>query len=279
MKKFAITALFTLSFLISFASADLSTFRGVWANDSAEAVITNEVCIYYAKIDSTMQAVLEIPSRNFYHQTVFEKDGTVSFSTPHNPLQLELKNGNLSVGGEQLKKIEDVDIVSPYEMARCNSRFDVGKCLQEWRLGGRYGIFDNMPYCEINTNRHMFIYMVNADMVYIRAAACRNNNSGTLFFQNIRMMKNRNTGEYTMFMMPHNFSFTSNDLEIDNSKFTPDTCTFSPDGAIYWSLISFTPDNILINGCGETYQVPRPTEDTPMQEWIRYVPYNSNPFK
>lgn len=82
-----------------------------------------------------------------------------------------------------------------------------------------------------------------------------------------------------MFMMPHNFSFTSNDLEIDNSKFTPDTCTFSPDGAIYWSLISFTPDNILINGCGETYQVPRPTEDTPMQEWIRYVPYNSNPFK
>lgn len=46
----------------------------------------------------------------------------------------------------------------------------------------------------------MFVYMVNPSMIYIRAAATRNNNFGTLFFQNIRMMKNNNTGEYTMYI-------------------------------------------------------------------------------
>lgn len=39
-----------------------------------------------------------------------------------------------------------------------------------------------MIYCEVNTNRHMFVYMINPSMVYIRAAA-RSNNKGTLFFR------------------------------------------------------------------------------------------------
>lgn len=120
----------------------------------------------------------------------------------------------------------------------------------------------------------MFVYMINPSMVYIRAAATRNNNNGTLFFQNIRMMKNQNTGEYTLSIVPHNLDIARNDLEIDNSKFSPDKCTFNPDGGIYWSLISFSPDLILLNGCGETYQVERPTKDTLLNEWIKYNPYD-----
>lgn len=112
-------------------------------------------------------------------------------------------------------------------------------------------------------------------MVYIRAAATRNNNAGTLFFQNIRMMKNQNTGEYTMAIEPDNFRVANDDLEIDNSKFNPDACTFSQDGGIYWSLISYTPDQILLNGCGETYNFDRPEIDSPLDEWIKYEPYSS----
>lgn len=109
-------------------------------------------------------------------------------------------------------------------------------------------------------------------MAYIRAAAARNNNNGTLFFQNIRMMKNKNTEEYTMYIEPNNFTFSRNDLRIDDSKFQPDSCTFNPDGGIYWSLISFEPDLILLNGCGETYQVKRHPVESGM-EYFEYVPY------
>lgn len=275
MKKLAALLFFAMTFPMSFAGTSLSSAKGVWANNNAEAVITDSVCIYYAKVDSTMQATFEIPSSNIFHRTTFAKEGSVTFSTLQTPMELEIKDGNLIIGGEQLKKVEDIEIVAPYEMTGCDYTSDVGRCLQEWQLGAKYGFQDGNPYCEINTNRHMFVYMVvDSSMVYIRAAAARNNNSGTLFFQNIRMMKNLNTGEYTMRIKPNNFNLAKNDLEIDNSKFVPGKCTFSPDGGIYWSLISFKPDEILLNGCGETYRIQRPTIDAPINEWIKYKPYD-----
>lgn len=273
MKKIAILVFLVTSFMTMFGNVSLPSVRGVWANDDSEVVITDEVCIYYAKVDSTMQAILEVPSLSLSHKTVFEKDGSVTTSRMQTPLEIEIENGNLVIGGERMHKVEDIDIVAPYEMSECKDKSDVGKCLQEWRLGVKFILQEGEPFCEINTNRHLFIYMVNPSMVYIRAAATRNNNEGTLFFQNIRMMKNQNTGEYTMSIIPDNFNIAKSDLEIDNSKFNPKACYFSEDGGIYWSLISFSPDLILLNGCGETYQVRRPAKDAPIDEWIRYKAY------
>ncbi len=272
MKKILLLLSGMFSVLLSSAATGLGAYRGVWASDNAEAVIIDSVCIVYFQVDSTMQAVLQMPG--VVHRTVFSPDGSVTFQrSDDNPLEIS-KNGELlSISGLKLRKVEDIDIVPPYVMSQCLSRFDVGKCLQEWRLGARYAVTGDMPYCEINTNRHMFIYMINQSMVYIRAAATRNNDNGTLFFQNIRMMKNMNTGEYTMNILPNNSRIARSPLEIDNSKFQPNSCTFSPDGGIYWSLISFEPDLIYINGCGETYRVPRPTLDSDIKEWIRYSPY------
>ncbi len=274
MKRSTLLFLFAMSFMIAFADQKLSSFKGVWANDNGEAVITDEVCIFYEKRDDTMRAFLEIPSCNIFHTTTFNNVGEVKSSVFQNPLELKLDDGHLIISGQKMKKIEELEIVSPYKMTKCDQASDVGKCLQEWRLGVRFDMQNDMPYCEINTNRHMFVYLVNNSMVYIRAAATRNNDQGTLFFQNIRMMKNNNTGEYTMIIIPDNLNFAESNLEIDNSKFNPTACTFSPDGGIYWSLISFTPDLILLNGCGETYQVPRPTKETPIKEWIKFHPYN-----
>lgn len=107
-------------------------------------------------------------------------------------------------------------------------------------------------------------------MIYIRAAATANNNNGTLFFQNIRMMRNDNTGEITSYIEPDNYNIAANNLNIDNSKFNPDACVFSPDGGIYWSFISFTPDQIQLNGCGETYYIKRTDQ---FDEYFKYIPY------
>lgn len=277
MKKISLVIVFALSFMLSHANVTLSSIKGVWASNNAEAVITDSVCILFAQIDSTMQATLEIPSAGICHQTVFQKNGEVTTSHLTGPLEIKAVDDAIEICGNRLKKIEDIEIVAPYDMSECKNKLDVEKCLQEWRLGAQYGIQGDMPYCEINTNRHMFVYLVNPSMVYIRAAATRNNCNGTLFFQNIRMMKNNNTGEYTMSILPNNFSFTKNDIEIDNSKFNPNACTFDTNGGIYWSLISYTPDMILLNGCGETYQVARPEINAPLNEWIKYNPYNDNP--
>jgi len=277
MKKFLSLAIFGLTAVLAYATNDYSSYKGVWANDLAEAVVTDSVCLFYEQVDSTMQATLEIAAAKISHRTIFAHNGSVSTVDNPGQLQIELSDGKLTINGKQLEKVEDIETTAPYQMSECVSKFDVGKCLQEWRLGCTYTIQDGVPCCEINTNRHMFVYLTTASMVYIRAAATRNNNHGTLFFQNIRMMKNHNTGEYTMTIHPDNKNIAMNDLEIDNSKFQPNSCTFNHDGGIYWSLISFKPDEILINGCGETYQVHRPSIDSHKSEWIKYAPY-SNTF-
>lgn len=273
MKHFLGALIFLGAACSASASSGFSPYKGVWSNDKAEAVLTDSICILYYQADSTMQAILAVPSAGISSKTIFKKDGTVTTSSDAAPLQISATDGLLSINGHALKKVEEIKIVQPYEKEQCKSKFNVGKCLQEWRLGAGYGLSDDMTYCEVNTNRHMFVYMVSPAMVYIRAAATRNNNNGTLFFQNIRMMKNQNTNEYTMQIEPDNFNITRNDLEIDNSKFQPNTCTFNPDGGIYWSLISFEPDLILLNGCGETYEVKRPALESDY-EWIEYVPYS-----
>lgn len=273
MKRFIFFTLLLVWYCSASARTNLSSVKGVWSNDNAEAVITDSICIFYCQDGGSMQAILEIPSAGYSSKTVFAKDGTVTTTSGSSLLEIAKSNGAIVILGQSLKKVEDIKTVKPYEMPRCKSKFDVGKCLQMWRLGAGYGISPDMTYCEVNTNRHMFVYMVNQSMTYIRAAATRNNNNGTLFFQNIRMMKNNNTGEFTMYIQPHNYNFTRDDIEIDNSKFQPNSCTFDPDGGIYWSFISSEPDLILINGCGETYRVIRPELD-PTNEYFEYVPYS-----
>lgn len=275
MKRLLLILVFAVTFCLANASSDFSAYLGVWSSDTAEAVLTDSICIFYYKSDSTMQAVLEIPVIGLASKTIFKKDGTVTTLPAGAPLSITAENGTLKIDGHILKKVEELNTVKPYDMPQCKSKDDVGRCLQQWRLGAKCGISYGMIYCEINTNRHMFVYMINPSIVYIRAAAARNNNNGTLFFQNIRMMKNHNTGEYTMYIAPDNYEVSRKDLEIDNTKFQPNTCTFNPDGGIYWSFISFEPDQILLNGCGETYQVNRPLTDTDM-EYIEFAPYSED---
>lgn len=275
MRKLLFFALLLAVYCSTNASTDFSSLKGVWSSDNAEAVITDSICIFFCQDDSVMTAVLEIPAAGISSKTVFTQGGTVATTSGNSPLDMRISNGEIAICGYSLKKVEDVKTVKPYEMPQCDFKFDVGKCLQLWRLGAGCSLSDGMVYCEVNTNRHMFVYMVDSSMTYIRAAATRNSNLGTLFFQNIRMMKNNNTGEYTMSIHPHNYTFTRDDVEIDNSKFQPDACTFDPSGGIYWSFISSEPDLILLNGCGETYQVKRHEID-PTMEYFEYVPYSKN---
>lgn len=271
---------FLLAFVIhsiSFAS-DFSKYRGVWASNDAEAVVTDSVCIFFEKTPTGLRAFLNVPTRDIYSCTTY-KDSTFVVETTA-PLILidEVRTINgaavktLRIGDKVMSMVEEITTCKPYEKSCANSRSDIGKCLQEWRLGAKFGKDGDIFMCEVNTNRHMFVYMVNTRMIYIRAAATANNNNGTLFFQNIRMMRNSNTGEITSYIEPENYNIAANDLMIDNSKFNPNACVFNPDGGIYWSLISFTADQIQINGCGETYYINRIDQ---FEEYFKYIPYET----
>lgn len=271
---------FLLALVIQSASFanDFSKYSGVWASNDAEAVVTDSVCMFFENTPTGLRAFLNIPTQDIYSCTTYKDSAFLVETTKPLILTDEVKTVNgvavktLRIGDKVMSKVEDIITCKPYEKSIAKSKLDIGKCLQEWRLGAKFGKDGDVFMCELNTNRHMFIYLINSNMTYIRAAATANNNNGTLFFQNIRMMRNNNTGEMTSYMAPDNYNIAANDLKIDDSKFNPNACVFNPDGGIYWSFISFTPDQIKINGCGEIYYINRIDQ---FEEYFKYIPYES----
>lgn len=278
MKKLFFVFLLALVIQSASFASDFSKYRGVWASNDAEAVVTDSVCMFFENTPTGLRAFLNIPTQDIYSCTTYKDSAFVVETTKPLILTNEVKTVNgvavktLRIGDKVMSKVEDIITCKPYEKSIAKSKLDIGKCLQEWRLGAKFGKDGDVFMCELNTNRHMFIYLINSNMTYIRAAATANNNNGTLFFQNIRMMRNNNTGEMTSYMAPDNYNIAANDLKIDDSKFNPNACVFNPDGGIYWSFISFTPDQIKINGCGETYYINRIDQ---FEEYFKYIPYES----
>lgn len=278
MKRLFFAFLLALIIHITSFASDFSKHLGVWASNDAEAVITDSVCMFFEKTPTGLRAFLNVPTQDIYSCTTYKDSAFVVETTTPLTLTDEVKTVNgtavktIRIGDKVMSKVEEITTCKPYEKSLAKSKLDIGKCLQEWRLGAKFGKDGDVFMCEVNTNRHMFIYLINAGMIYIRAAATANNNNGTLFFQNIRMMRNDNTGELTSYIEPDNYNIAANNLNIDNSKFNPNACVFNPDGGIYWSLISFTPDQIQINGCGETYYINRIDQ---FDEYFKYIPYET----
>lgn len=255
---------------------------GVWANDNCELLQTDSIFLFFEhKGDNVISASVAIPLLGLRETTTFVNDSTILREPVPTPFEVSLSDaGTLSVNGQTLRRVEELEFTAPYDMPEALSRNDIGRCLQEWRLGTivQYDSTSRDIYVEANTNRHSFMYYIVNGMTYLRAAAQRNNDNGTLFFQNIRLMKNPNTGEMTRIIIKDNYSTVKNDLDIDDSRFNPESCYFSPDGGIYWAYLSHTPDCIEIGGCDMTYRIQRRTHESQMLlEWIKYRPYNSNP--
>lgn len=258
-------------------TAGFGKFKGVWASAKQEAVITDSVMMYFAKdtVTGNSSAALRVPSRNISMLTTFTKDTVLQATAPDYIMSLA-SDGSLSINGERLMKVEDIDIVQPYDMPYATDRQHIGRCLQEWQLGTVIETSGKDIIVMVGTNRNSFIYNVGGGMFYLRAAALLQCNDGSLFIQNIRMMKNPNTDEFSNIFFYDSHEFLTNLPPIDLSKFNPTQCVFAGDMFIYWSYQNSTANQIKINGCGETYIYDRPEKDTPnMIEWIKYEPYNA----
>lgn len=256
---------------------DFGKYRGVWAGMKSEAVFTDSVMMYFHRdtLSGTGYGALRVPSRGIDMLTTFAKDTILFGKTPDYRIHAT-PDGALCIGGDTLKKVESIDITQPYDMPQAASRQDIGRCLQEWQLGTVIETSGKDVLVMVGTNRNSFMYNIGGGMVYLRAAAMLQCNEGSLFIQNIRMMKNPNTGERSNIFFYDSHEFLTNLPAIDISKFDPTRCVFAGDMFIYWSYLSHTPDEIKLNGCGETYTFQRPRKDTPeLIEWIKYKPYKA----
>lgn len=275
----ALTALL-LAVTVGAARAQEAGFgkcRGVWAGMKSEAVFTDSVMMYFHRdtVSGTGYGALRVPSHGIDMLTTFAKDTITFGKTPDYIISMPT-DGMLCIGGDTLRKVESIDVTQPYDMPQAATRLDIGCCLQEWQLGTVVNADGNSVQVMVGTNRNSFMYAVGGGMVYLRAAAMLQCNEGSLFIQNIRMMKNPNTGERSNIFFYDSHEFLTNLPPIDISKFDPTRCVFAGDGLIYWSLLSHTPDEIKLNGCGETYTFSRPRKDTPeLIEWLKYEPYKA----
>lgn len=270
MKK--ILALLLFALCISACNRVTSIQTGVWVSDNAELLMTDSLTLYFEKqSDSSVVAIVKVKN-HAEEYAVFSLDTVVRSAIPDS-FKIEQTDGNeISVNGNTLVKVEDVETCSPYDMPAAIDSSSIADRLTEWRLGINFGFDEESGdiIVEANTNENMFIYYIHNGMYYLRAAKIANVNKGTLFFQNIRLMKNPNTKENTMYFAKNNRDILLNELKVDMEAFNPDNCYFSPDGGIYWSYVSHTPDQIVLNGCGEIYQVNRQlAADDGLFEWIK----------
>ena len=273
MKKKMLLFLMLSTAAASVVASDLNPeAKGVWANATSELVQTDSVLIYFTRNDKldTKSATLIIPSRKVDRTTVFTPD-TILIQKGE-PLRIESNDGSIVVNGEPMYFVEDIKTVKPYRQLEANA-VNIAECLQQWQLGTMVMLDADGLSCQvmINTNNNSFMYMISPQMTYIRAASLRHTDKGSVFLQNIRMMRNMNTGEYTHYSAPDNYKLLKKLPDIHPAKFVPNTCTFADEG-IYWSFVSCEPKRIVLNGCGEEYIYSPTAEDSGIIEWFEFVP-------
>lgn len=249
---------------------------GVWVSDDAELLCTDKVTMYFEKQSDDCVNVTLIVDDVTKESVKFSKD-TVIRGCISDDFNLKFISDRIvKVNGRKLIKAENFEMCEPYDMPTATDKESIGKCLTEWRLGSIIE-FDNATqdiYIEVNTPQNMFLYYIlkNTNYYYLRAARIENVNEGSLFYQNIRLMHQpAASGEFTIHFSPNNKRDVTGKLDINTEAFNPDACYFDPNGGIYWSYTSHTPNQIILNGCaGDTYYVNRRLKTHNfVSEWIK----------
>ena len=271
---------------------DLDDYMGVWAGKNSELVQTGKYTLIFNRQGMEIKTIL---------RKVVEQDGAVysklvdgyvfdAIDKSYKKIKpvdadrnillknlLSLKDEGIEVTMQSepviLEKIEEISVCAPYDMPEATKR-QIGGCLQQWQLGTtEHKMNKEETHLTIGTNKHLYIFQSTRDIIYCRAARIRHNENGSVFSQNIRLMFNPKRSEKTVYMFWDNQKMAGSAIQINNNLFKPDACSFEK-GGIYWSLISYQPDTIRLNGCGETYTYSRPLKtDERRVEWFTYKDY------
>ena len=92
MKRAFTLALVTIAACMAALAGDFSKFRGVWASDSAEAVICDAAVIFFENTPSGMRARLDVPSYGIHSLTTYRDSTFVTEETT--PLTVETEEAS-----------------------------------------------------------------------------------------------------------------------------------------------------------------------------------------
>lgn len=179
---------------------------GVWVSDKAELLLTDKIMMYFEKqSDDAVLVMLKVDSIT-EDCTLFSKDTIIRQSIPEDFAMKHISSNEIIVNGQKMVKAETIEMCEPYDMTAANDSNALADRLTEWRLGAWVKVdkTTNDIDAAVNTPRNMFVYNIENGMYYLRAARIENVNEGTLFYQNIRLMKNPNTKERTVYFSPNN---------------------------------------------------------------------------
>jgi len=309
----AIIAIFFLMTVAAF-STGLENFYGVWANKDCELVITSKYSLLFERANDSILATLKqitvkgdkitfvhcttaifdtlnkqaivkkknLPKQQCHVEAKFDKliisdNGEIieELSISENKLKILATHGSR----HELELIEKITIIEPYEKPLAE-RDNIGRCLQEWELGSKDQkyFFGVAKGAVINTNKHSYIFLFaklfSWEYIYCRAARIRSNNQGSVFAQNIRLMKDPRSNRFTAWMAHNNLEMATKNIVINDSHFNPQACVYA-EQVFYWSLKSFDKDLIVIHGCGgEDYKYERPKiKAKKLLEWFEFKNY------
>lgn len=113
MKRAFTLTLVTIAACMAAMAGDFSKFRGVWASDSAEAVICDAAVIFFENTPSGMRARLDVPSYGIHSLTTYRDSTFVTEETT--PLTIATEGRRLKIGDKIMTKVEDIETCEPYE--------------------------------------------------------------------------------------------------------------------------------------------------------------------
>lgn len=188
-------------------------------------------------------------------------DNTLYFNLKSNA-ELEFTSFEKEV--HNLKLVKKIVISNFVEQPRAKSE-NIGYCLSNWNKFGKIeqGIRDKEVFsCEIILNKIDFNFiLMKGALIYCNSNITATNNNGRVWDQKVRLMNHIESNQFSIYYPDDCYNSLKEKIEIDDKLFLNDTCNFLPGMLRYWSLDTFTEDQIIINGCGEKYPIDRITED------------------
>jgi hypothetical protein len=142
---------------------------------------------------------------------------------------------------------------------------NIGYCLSNWNKFAKIeqGVQEKEVFsCEIILDNMDFNFnIMDGAFIYCSSNITASNNNGKAWDQKIRLMNHPESNQFSIYYPVNCFENLNEKIEIDDKLFVKDACNFLPGMLRYWSLDSFSDNQIIINGCGEKYPFDRIAED------------------
>ena len=142
---------------------------------------------------------------------------------------------------------------------------NIGYCLENWNklsIINQYSENNEIFSCSIIlSDRNFQLNIVENSMIYCNSNIYSSNNNGKVWDQQIRLMNHKESDQFSIIFPQNCIESQKKQITIDDSLFLKESCNFLPGMLRYWSLDSFTENQIIINGCGEKYTIDRITEE------------------